>query len=112
MADNNDKTLRVRTGMAIGAGLMGVVTASIGVVAPPAFGDDYPSWNDVQQAKANQANQQAMVDNITKLISDLQSSVDAARICDVFAVSAASLACLSRSAAFCVALSRATCACR
>ncbi|MEO7016799.1 MAG: C40 family peptidase [Leifsonia sp.] len=80
MADNNDKTPRVRTGVAIGAGLMGVVTASIGIVAPPAFGDDYPSWNDVQQAKANQAQQQAMVDNITKLISGLQSSVDAARI--------------------------------
>jgi cell wall-associated NlpC family hydrolase len=59
---------------------MGVVTASIGIVTPPAFADDYPSWNDVQQAKANVTNQQAMIANITKLISGLQSSVDAARI--------------------------------
>ncbi|WP_431278309.1 NlpC/P60 family protein [Leifsonia poae] len=78
MADN-EKAFRVRPGVAIGAGVMGVVTASIGVITPPAFAVDYPSWNDVQQAKASQANQQAMVDNITKLISGLQSSVDAAR---------------------------------
>ncbi len=80
MASDNDKTSRLRPGLAIGAGVMGAVTASIGIVAPPAHADDYPSWNDVQQAKANVANQQAMIDNITQLIGNLQSSVDAARI--------------------------------
>ncbi len=80
MASHNEKSSRIRPGIAIGAGVMGVVTASIGVVTPPAFADDYPSWNEVQQAKANVANQQAMVANITSLISGLQSSVDAARI--------------------------------
>ena len=80
MADQNEKTSRVRPGMMIGAGVMGVVTASIGVVVPPAVADDYPSWNDVQQAKANVQNQQAMIDNITRLISGLQNSVDAAGI--------------------------------
>lgn len=80
MASQNDKNSRVRPGIAIGAGVMGVVTASIGVITPPAFADDYPSWNEVQQAKANVANQQAMVANITTLISGLQSSVDAARV--------------------------------
>jgi cell wall-associated NlpC family hydrolase len=80
LASHNEKSSRVRPGIAIGAGVMGVVTASIGVVTPPAFADDYPSWNEVQQAKANVANQQAMVANITNLISGLQSSVDAARI--------------------------------
>ncbi|MFF1879717.1 NlpC/P60 family protein [Leifsonia sp. NPDC058230] len=79
MADN-EKAFRIRPGVAIGAGVMGVVTASIGVITPPAFAVDYPSWNDVQQAKASQANQQAMVNNITTLITGLQSSVDAARI--------------------------------
>ncbi|MFF1572554.1 NlpC/P60 family protein [Leifsonia sp. NPDC058292] len=78
--DDKSKASRVRPGIAIGAGVMGVVTASIGVVTPPAFADDYPSWNDVQQAKANVTNQQAMIDNITKLISGLQSAVDAARV--------------------------------
>jgi cell wall-associated NlpC family hydrolase len=77
---DNEKAFRVRPGVAIGAGVMGVVTASIGVVTPPAFAVDYPSWNDVQQAKASLANQQVMVNNITTLITGLQSSVDAARI--------------------------------
>ncbi|MFF1634665.1 NlpC/P60 family protein [Leifsonia sp. NPDC058248] len=80
MASHNEKNSRLRPGIAIGAGVMGVVTASIGVITPPAFAADYPSWNDVQQAKANVANQQAMVTNITNLINGLQSSVDAARI--------------------------------
>lgn len=79
MANENEKSSRVRPGLAIGAGVMGAVTASIGIVAP-AQAVDYPSWNDVQQAKNNVANQQAMIDNITKLIGGLQSSVDAARI--------------------------------
>ncbi|HEX5262115.1 MAG TPA: hypothetical protein VFW13_01225, partial [Phenylobacterium sp.] len=78
MANENEKT-RVRPGLAIGAGVMGAVTASIGIVAP-AQAVDYPSWNDVQQAKNNVANQQAMIDNITTLIGNLQSNVDAARI--------------------------------
>ena len=76
MASDTSKNSRTRTGLAIGAGVMGAVTASIGIVAP-AQAVDYPSWNDVQQAKANVANQQAMVANITTLIGNLQSSVDA-----------------------------------
>jgi cell wall-associated NlpC family hydrolase len=64
----------------IGAGVMGVVTASVGVITPPAFADDYPSWNDVQQAKANVAQQQALVDKITGLIQGLQRQVDAANV--------------------------------
>ncbi|MEY9851919.1 cell wall-associated NlpC family hydrolase [Leifsonia sp. EB41] len=79
MASDTSKNSRTRTGLAIGAGVMGAVTASIGIVAP-AQAVDYPSWNDVQQAKANVANQQAMIANITTLITGLQSSVDAARI--------------------------------
>jgi cell wall-associated NlpC family hydrolase len=79
LADANEKTGRVRPGLAIGAGVMGAVTASIGIVTP-AQAVDYPSWNDVQQAKNNVANQQAMIDNITTLIGNLQSSVDAARV--------------------------------
>jgi cell wall-associated NlpC family hydrolase len=59
---------------------MGVVTASVGVITPPAFADDYPSWNDVQQAKQNVAQQQALVDKITSLIQGLQQQVDAANV--------------------------------
>jgi len=79
LANQNAKSSRVRPGLAIGAGVMGAVTASIGIVTP-AQAVDYPSWNDVQQAKNNVANQQAMIDNITTLITGLQSSVDAARV--------------------------------
>lgn len=79
MASDSSKNSRIRPGLAIGAGVMGAVTASIGIVTP-AQAVDYPSWNDVQQAKANVANQQAMVANITALIGNLQSTVDAARI--------------------------------
>ncbi|WP_025158246.1 C40 family peptidase [Leifsonia aquatica] len=84
MAENDktattDRSSRSRTGLAIGAGVMGAVTASIGIVTP-AQAVDYPSWNDVQQAKSSVANQQAMVANITALIGTLQSSVDAANI--------------------------------
>lgn len=79
MANDTSKQSRIRPGLAIGASVMGAVTASIGIAAP-AHADDYPSWNDVQQAKADTAQQQAMVDNITRLIGSLQSSVDAARV--------------------------------
>ena len=79
MASDPSKNSRVRPGLAIGAGVMGAVTASIGIVTP-AHAVDYPPWNDVQQAKANVAEQQAMIDNITSLIGSLQSSVDAARV--------------------------------
>lgn len=79
MASDISKNQRVHPGLAIGAGVMGAVTASIGIVAP-AHAEDYPSWNDVQQAKADVAGQQAMIDNITRLITGLQTSVDEARV--------------------------------
>ncbi|TAM66856.1 MAG: NlpC/P60 family protein [Microbacteriaceae bacterium] len=71
-----------RTGplLAFGAVAMGAVTASVGIITPPAFADDYPSWNDVQQAKQNVAQQQALVDKITGLINGLQTQVNAANL--------------------------------
>ena len=53
------------------AAVVGVMTGAIGIVVPPAHADDYPSANDVQQAKQNVADEQAMVDKITGLIGDL-----------------------------------------
>ncbi|HWD61431.1 MAG TPA: NlpC/P60 family protein [Humibacter sp.] len=64
--------------IAMGAAAVGVITASIGIIAPPAYADDYPSWNDVQHAKQSVEAQQALVDKITGLVADLQSNVDAA----------------------------------
>ncbi|MCX7523053.1 C40 family peptidase [Microbacterium sp. STN6] len=62
---------------AVGVGVIGAVTASFGIAAP-AYATDYPSWNDVQQAKANVAKQQAMISQITTLIEGLQKAADEA----------------------------------
>ena len=75
MASDNEKISRVRPGLAIGAGVMGAVTASIGIVAP-AQAVDYPSWNDVQQAKNNVANQQAKYENLQKSFTLQSQQVD------------------------------------
>ena len=69
MASENDKNQRLHPGLAIGAGVMGAVTASIGIVTP-AHAVDYPSWNDVQQAKANVSNQQKMIEKQSELTAD------------------------------------------
>jgi cell wall-associated NlpC family hydrolase len=66
--------------LSLGAAAVGVITASIGIVAPAAHADDYPSWNDVQQAKANVTQQKALVDKINGLIGGLQKNVDAANL--------------------------------
>jgi peptidoglycan DL-endopeptidase CwlO len=79
LASNTAKTTRHAT--ALGAAAMGVVTASIAVMAPPVYAaTSYPSWGDVQQAKANVAKQQAMVTEITGLINGLQTEVSNAQI--------------------------------
>ncbi|QHC57647.1 C40 family peptidase [Rathayibacter sp. VKM Ac-2760] len=56
------------------------VTASLGIV--PAQADDpaYPSWDDVQNAKTDEATKQAEIDSITALIGGLQTSVDDASL--------------------------------
>lgn len=47
----------------------------VGGVAAPAHADDYPSWQDVQNAKANQAAAQAEVTKIQGLIANLETQV-------------------------------------
>ncbi|WP_246846185.1 C40 family peptidase [Humibacter ginsenosidimutans] len=69
-----------RGSMSIGAAAVGVMTGAIGIIVPPAHADDYPNWNDVQQAKQNVKDKQALVDKITTLIGDLQNSADAASV--------------------------------
>lgn len=53
-------------------GVIGVSAAAL-AAAPPADATNYPSWSDVQHAKASVAAQQKLVDEITGLISDLQN---------------------------------------
>jgi murein DD-endopeptidase MepM/ murein hydrolase activator NlpD len=57
-------------------GAVGVFTAA-GVVAgvTPAWAAKYPSWDDVQKAKKNQADAAAQVTNIKNLIAGLEAEV-------------------------------------
>ncbi|MDY7542422.1 MULTISPECIES: C40 family peptidase [unclassified Cryobacterium] len=58
---------------------IGAVSASVGIIAPAAYGDQgYPSWDDVQKAKANEATKQAEIEKITTLLTGLQTAADAA----------------------------------
>jgi murein DD-endopeptidase MepM/ murein hydrolase activator NlpD len=49
--------------------------ALVGSVAAPAYADDYPSWQDVQNAKANESAASAQVSRINGLISQLKGEV-------------------------------------
>ncbi|PJJ65590.1 M23 family metallopeptidase [Compostimonas suwonensis] len=50
--------------------------ALTGAIAQPSFAADYPSWDDVQAAKNNQAAGEAAVANIKNLIGQLQTQVE------------------------------------
>ncbi|AGW40502.1 cell wall binding protein [Leifsonia xyli subsp. cynodontis DSM 46306] len=50
-----------------------VAVAVAGSVAAPAYADQYPSWQDVQNAKANESAASAQVDRINGLIADLKN---------------------------------------
>jgi murein DD-endopeptidase MepM/ murein hydrolase activator NlpD len=76
---------------AIGAGALGLL--AVGAVASPgipaAFAASYPSWDDVQAAKANEAAKAAEVSRIQGLIDSLNAQVaatqaEAKRTSDVF----------------------------
>ncbi|ODA89630.1 cell wall-binding protein [Leifsonia xyli subsp. xyli] len=54
--------------------------AVVGSVAAPAYADQYPSWQDVQNAKANESAASAQVDRINGLIAELESQVAAQQV--------------------------------
>lgn len=56
------------------------VTASLGLTPASADDPSYPSWDDVQNAKADEATKQAEIDSITGLIGGLRSAVDEASL--------------------------------
>ncbi|WP_431278310.1 M23 family metallopeptidase [Leifsonia poae] len=58
------------------AGTAIAVIAAVGLVAAPAYAD-YPSWQDVQNAKANEATAAAQVTAINNLIAQLKNEVAA-----------------------------------
>ncbi|MCD2441561.1 NlpC/P60 family protein [Agromyces sp. SYSU K20354] len=58
---------------------VGAVTASVGLVGPPAAAEpDYPSWSDIEQAKQNEATKQAEIGRLGELLAGLQRSADTA----------------------------------
>jgi murein DD-endopeptidase MepM/ murein hydrolase activator NlpD len=57
------------------AGLAVAAVTAVGAVAAPAYADSYPSWQDVQNAKANESAASAQVDRINGLISQLKQEV-------------------------------------
>lgn len=57
------------------AGLVVAVVTAVGAVAAPAYADNYPSWQDVQNAKANEGAAAAQVTRITGLIAQLKQEV-------------------------------------
>ncbi|MGU3357123.1 peptidoglycan DD-metalloendopeptidase family protein [Microbacterium sp. M4A5_1d] len=78
---------------ALGLGAVGFVaaTAFLAPGIPSAFGiEGYPSWDDVQRAKGNEAAKAAEISRIEKLISDLAADVaykqaEAARLGEEYA---------------------------
>ncbi len=65
----------------IAAAALGVVAvgAAAGPLIPAAFADGYPSWDDVQRAKANEAAKAAQVTTIQGLITSLTAHVASTR---------------------------------
>ncbi|WP_298944618.1 M23 family metallopeptidase [uncultured Microbacterium sp.] len=59
---------------AIGLGVLGVGAMGL-AFGPAAFAADYPSWDDVQRAKSNEASKAAEVSRIEGLINSLQADV-------------------------------------
>ncbi|MEV8212946.1 peptidoglycan DD-metalloendopeptidase family protein [Leifsonia sp. NPDC077715] len=57
------------------AGLVVAVVTTVGAVAAPAYADNYPSWQDVQNAKANEGAASAQVNRINGLIAQLKQEV-------------------------------------
>ncbi|WP_369964022.1 M23 family metallopeptidase [Leifsonia sp. EB34] len=51
------------------------LTGVVGSIAAPAYADQYPSWQDVQNAKVNEAAAAAQVTRITDLIAQLGQEV-------------------------------------
>ena len=64
---------------AVTLGLVGAVSATVGLAAPAAFAEPgYPSWDDVQQAKQNEATKTAEIEKISGLLADLRARAEAA----------------------------------
>ncbi|MFF2275577.1 C40 family peptidase [Agromyces sp. NPDC058126] len=80
MAEHRTRPIsRVKPATVFSAVAVGAVTASIGLVGPPAAAEpDYPSWGEIEQAKQNEATKQAEIGRLGELLAGLQQTADAA----------------------------------
>ncbi|WP_375401689.1 C40 family peptidase, partial [uncultured Amnibacterium sp.] len=62
----------------IGAVAVGAVAAGVGIAPASAADPQYPSWQDVQRARRNEAETEAEARTITTLLTRLQDSADSA----------------------------------
>ncbi|MCL2516010.1 MAG: C40 family peptidase [Microbacteriaceae bacterium] len=84
MTDHDGSSFRRPPAITVTAASIGVVTASIAAIVHPVSAEaatpKYPSWSDVQQAKASVQAQQKMVDQINGLVGELQTNATTAGI--------------------------------
>ncbi len=66
---------RVRWAAAVLAA--GIAAAAVLVAPAPAFADDYPTWDQVQAARSNEAAKKAEVDRINQLLAQLSADASA-----------------------------------
>jgi murein DD-endopeptidase MepM/ murein hydrolase activator NlpD len=65
--------------------LLGSITVTVALVATgsvlaaPAYADEYPTWDDVQAAQANESSKQSEIQNIQDLIAALRDATAAAQ---------------------------------
>lgn len=52
------------------------LAASVAIIAPSFAAPSYPSWSDIQAAKANEAKKKAMIDNLQVTITALSAEAD------------------------------------
>ncbi|GAA1940485.1 C40 family peptidase [Agromyces allii] len=80
MDDNRTRPLsRVKPATLFSTVAVGAVAASVAAAGGPAMADpDYPSWSDIEQAKANEQTKQAEIDRVGELLAGLQTAADVA----------------------------------
>ncbi|MCS5719275.1 NlpC/P60 family protein [Herbiconiux sp. CPCC 205763] len=72
-------TFRGKRGLGAAALVSAMALAATLLVTSPAAADDYPSWDDVVAAQANEGAKQSQIAEIQGLISGLQAQVDSAQ---------------------------------
>jgi murein DD-endopeptidase MepM/ murein hydrolase activator NlpD len=77
--------MRMRLRTLIATIALGVVVASVGVSAPATAATSYPTWEDVQNARASESAKAAEIKKIEDLIAGLRTNAENARIAAVAA---------------------------